>query len=97
VLLTSVEDMYVSRKARTIRTGKDTKGGQRFVGATAGALLGKAHDLSEEVHHAMLARGFTGEAKTLDRFSLRLVDAAWLAGSAAIFALALALDHTLGV
>jgi cobalt/nickel transport system permease protein len=98
VLLASVDDMYVSRKARTVRTGKkDTRNGQRFVGASAGALFGKAHELSEEVHQAMLARGFTGEAKTLDRFVLRAVDVAWVAAAAVLFVLAVTLDHRLGV
>jgi cobalt/nickel transport system permease protein len=96
VLLASVEDMYVSRSARTLRTTKDTKNGQRFVGASAGALFGKAHELSEEVHMAMLARGFTGEARTLDRFALRAADVAWIAGSAVTFVLAVLLDHRLG-
>jgi cobalt ECF transporter T component CbiQ len=95
VLLTSVEDLYVSRKARTISRTRDTRTGQRFVGATAGALFGKAHTLSEEVHHAMIARGFTGEAKTLERFSLRAVDLAWLAGCAALAVVTLGIDRGL--
>jgi cobalt/nickel transport system permease protein len=96
VLLASVEEMYVSRKARTVRTSRDTKAGRRFVGATAGALFGKAHALSEEVHHAMIARGFTGEAKSLDRFSFRGADAAWLAACAVMVALTLGGDRVLG-
>lgn len=96
VLLASVEEMYVSRKARTVRTSRDTKGGRRFVGATAGALFGKAHALSEEVHHAMIARGFTGEAKSLDRFAFRGADAAWLAACAVMVALTLGGDRVLG-
>ena len=96
VLLASVEEMYVSRKARTIRMSRDTKAGQRFVGATAGALFGKAHALSEEVHHAMIARGFTGDAKSLDRFSFRAADAAWLAACAVVVVLTLGGDRVLG-
>jgi cobalt ECF transporter T component CbiQ len=96
VLLASVEEMYVSRKARTVRTSRDTKAGRRFVGATAGALFGKAHALSEEVHHAMIARGFTGEAKSLDRFSFRGADVAWLAACAVMVALTLGGDRVLG-
>ena len=34
--------------------------------ASAGALFGKAHHLSEEVHQAMVARGYRGDARTLD-------------------------------
>jgi cobalt/nickel transport system permease protein len=97
VLLAIVEDMYVSRRARTVSTSKDTKSDRRFVGASAGALFGKAHELSEEVHQAMLARGFTGEAKTLDRFSLRAADVAWIACAAVMFVVAVGLDHQLGV
>ena len=96
VLLASVEEMYVSRKARTIRMSRDTKAGQRFVGATAGALFGKAHALSEEVHQAMIARGFTGDAKSLDRFSFRAADAAWLAACAVVVVLTLGGDRVLG-
>jgi cobalt/nickel transport system permease protein len=97
VLLAIVEDMYVSRRARTLTTSKGTKNDRRFVGASAGALFGKAHALSEEVHQAMLARGFTGDAKTLDRFALRAVDVAWIVCAAALFVLAVGLDHRLGV
>jgi cobalt/nickel transport system permease protein len=96
VLLASVEEMYVSRKARTIRMSRDTKAGQRFVGATAGALFGKAHALSEEVHQAMIARGFTGDAKSLDRFSFQAADAAWLAACAVVVVLTLGGDRVLG-
>ena len=34
-----------------------------FVAASAGALFGKAHALSEEVHMAMVSRGYTGDAR----------------------------------
>jgi cobalt/nickel transport system permease protein len=97
VLLGTVEDMYVARKARTIRAGQDTRAGQRFVGASAGALFGKAHELSEEVHHAMIARGFRGEVRALDRFAWRAADAAWLLAAAAVSVAAVGLDHALGV
>jgi cobalt ECF transporter T component CbiQ len=96
VLLASVEEMYVSRKARTIRASRDARDGQRFVGATAGALFGRAHALSEEVHHAMIARGFSGDAKSLDCFAFRAADAAWLAASAVMVVLTLGGDRVLG-
>ncbi len=46
----------------------DYKEGQRFVTASAGALFGKAHALSEEVHMAMVSRGYTGDAESLSGF-----------------------------
>jgi energy-coupling factor transporter transmembrane protein EcfT len=83
VLLGAVSDMYVARKARTIAAGPvDHRAGRRFVAATAGALFGKAHALSEEVHMAMLARGYRGEARTLDGFRVRALDVAWAAAAA---------------
>ena len=55
---TSVTDMYTARKARTVGdVGATSRSGRRFVAASAGALFGKAHALSEEVHMAMVAAG----------------------------------------
>lgn len=70
LLLNSVSEMYEARTARTIAPVKHDRGARAFVGASAGALIGKAHTLSEEVHQAMTARGYTGDAKTLERFRL---------------------------
>jgi cobalt/nickel transport system permease protein len=81
-LLTAVSDMYVARAARTVAASSDTRSGRRFVAASAGALFGKSHALAEEVYLAMLARGFTGEVRTLDRHRLSPLDVAWCAGSA---------------
>ena len=64
-LLGSVTDMYTARKARMVGAETDVASGRAFVAAGAGALFGKAHALSEEVHQAMLARGFTGEVRSL--------------------------------
>ena len=60
-LLTSVDDMYTARRARTVVADADVATGRRFVAASAGALFGKAHALAEEVYLAMVARGYTGE------------------------------------
>ena len=70
LLLGTVSDMYEAREARTITRVRHDRGARAFVGASAGALIGKAHTLSEEVHQAMTARGYTGDAKTLERFRL---------------------------
>ena len=81
LLLTSVTDMFTARKARSVgNANTDYKEGQRFVTSSAGALFGKAHSLSEEVHMAMVARGYTGDAKSLSGFRFGLIDALFLAG-----------------
>ena len=53
--------------------------GRAFVAASAGALFGKTHALSEEVHMAMVSRGYTGDVRTLSAFRVRLLDVAWIA------------------
>jgi cobalt/nickel transport system permease protein len=74
LLLGTVTEMYEARKARTVGGASHDKGARRFVAASAGALFGKAHHLSEEVHQAMVARGYRGNARTLQTFRLRAVD-----------------------
>ena len=76
-LLNSVSEMYTARKARTVRTESDVASGRRFVAASAGALFGKSHALSEEVHMAMLARGYTGNVRTLAPARIAVRDGLW--------------------
>ena len=84
VLLNVVGEMFTARKARTLRSDGDARAGRVFVASSAGTLFGKAHALSEEVHHAMVARGFTGNPRMLTPARLGRVDVAWLATSLAL-------------
>jgi cobalt/nickel transport system permease protein len=95
VLLHSIDDMYVARKARTVLAGRDTKSGRRFVAASAGALFGRAHALHEEVHHAMVARGFRGEARSLRLARMSVNDVAVIAAALAVSFVALGGDRAL--
>jgi cobalt/nickel transport system permease protein len=79
LLLGSVTDMFQARQARTPGTPKHDSSARAFLGAGVGALLGRSAQLSEEVHQAMVARGFRGDAKTLDHPGLRAVDAFYAA------------------
>jgi cobalt/nickel transport system permease protein len=97
VLLDSASDMYVAREARMLGGRSDGGRTRALVVSSAGALFGKAHALGEEVHQAMLARGFRGDARTLDRFRLRLADGACLAASVALAVLAIGGDRALGL
>jgi cobalt ECF transporter T component CbiQ len=92
-LLTAVMDMYEAQKARSIGKQAHDRAARRFVAASAGALVGKAHYLSEEVHQAMTARGFRGDIKVLDRFRLGALEAGWLIGVACAAALAVGGDR----
>jgi cobalt/nickel transport system permease protein len=80
LLLGSVTDMYEARKARTVRGQAHDASARAFVAASAGALFGRAHHLSEEVHQAMTARGYRGDARSIVAFRLTRLDAVAAAG-----------------
>jgi cobalt/nickel transport system permease protein len=96
LLLGTVTDMYQARKARTLGTQKHDRSARQFVSAGTGALLGKAHHLSEEVYLAMVSRGYRGDAHSVQSFRLRALD---LAAAAVVLAAAVAIyggDRILG-
>lgn len=96
LLLNTVTDMYEARKSRTIGAAAHDRGARAFLGATGGALLGKAHQLSEEVHQAMTARGYRGDAKSLQRFRLTGLDVLAAACCLVLAAAVLTGDRFLG-
>jgi cobalt/nickel transport system permease protein len=96
LLLGSVTDMFEARKARTVVAEADARAGRRFVSAAAGALFGRSYALSEEVHQAMVARGYRGDARTLERFTPAALDAVWVVACVAIAVLVLGGDRLLG-
>jgi cobalt/nickel transport system permease protein len=96
LLLGSVTDMYQSRKSRTVGAEVHDRKAREFVSASAGALFGKAAHLSEEVHQAMVARGYRGDAKTVQVFRLRAIDAVFAVGVIGLFVLAVGGDRLLG-
>jgi energy-coupling factor transporter transmembrane protein EcfT len=96
LLLGTVSDMFTARKARTVGGDGTAKDGRRFVAASVGTLFGKAHQLSDEVHQAMTARGFRGDAVTTTEFRLRAVDAAWAVATVLAAAALLLGDRALG-
>jgi energy-coupling factor transporter transmembrane protein EcfT len=66
-------------------------------GFSGGALFGKAQSLSEEIHQAMLARGYRGEVRALERFRFRLVDTACLVTCLLLAVLTVGGDRALGI
>jgi cobalt ECF transporter T component CbiQ len=94
-LLNGVTDMYTARKARTITRVSDSTKGRAFVAATGGALFGKAHALSEEVHQAMVSRGYTGSARTIQSARVGAVDVLFAVACAACVVIALGADRVI--
>jgi cobalt/nickel transport system permease protein len=97
VLLDSVAEMVTARRARTIVAKRSRRGERAIASFSGGALFGKAHALSEEVHQAMLARGFNGEARALKRARIGAVDAVSLVASLALAILVVGGDRALGL
>jgi len=79
-------------EARRSRVVGATRGAEQraWLAGSAGALLDRSFQLGADVYAAMLARGFTGEVRTLRRFRLRGADAWAVAGAALLAAAALA-------
>jgi cobalt/nickel transport system permease protein len=96
LLLSSVTDMFQARKARTVVAEVDATAGRRFVSAAAGTLFGHSYALSEEVHQAMVARGYRGDARTLERFTPTVVDGLWVVACVAVAVAVLGGDRLLG-
>jgi cobalt/nickel transport system permease protein len=76
VLLQTAGEMFVARRSRTLGRATNAEG-QRFVGRSIGTLFGKSLTLSEEVHAAMIARGFQGDMPTLTRLRWHTADTLW--------------------
>ena len=73
LLIETANQMFESRQSRTV--GVLTGGERRKVTAqTAGVLLSKSMELSQEVYLAMLSRGFRGDIQLLTDFRMRLPD-----------------------
>jgi cobalt ECF transporter T component CbiQ len=73
LLLETANQMYESRKSRTIAipTGREKR---RMAARTAGVLLSKSIDLSHDVYLAMVSRGFRGEVRLLTDFQMKARD-----------------------
>jgi len=72
VLLRTATEMFVARRARTVAS--DPGVGRHVTASTAGVLLGKSLDLSEEIYLAMQSRGFQGEVRLTDDLAWRARD-----------------------
>jgi cobalt/nickel transport system permease protein len=83
LVLQSAHDMFESRRSRMIGdlTARERR---RVAASSAGALMSKTFDLSNEVYLAMQSRGYRGDVSTLDEFQVRGFDWAILGAFAVV-------------
>ena len=81
VLLQNATQLFEARRSRIVVPMKGPQQ-RRMVAAVVGVLLGKAFQLSSDVHLAMISRGYRGEVHLLNDFHTRFRD--WLALSFAL-------------
>ena len=89
LLMDLIREMYVARKARTIRSSGMFEE-QKWVGGRIGYTLVRSLSMSEKVHMAMMSRGFSGEVHIMEEFQMKGRD--YMAvGSALVLSLMLVL------
>jgi energy-coupling factor transporter transmembrane protein EcfT len=65
------------------------------VGSSIGALFLRSRRLSEGVYHAMRARGYNGDPKTMTQFRFSAREGLWVVACASVAALTLFCDRVL--
>ncbi len=81
-LLTDLmSEIYLAKRARTIKSGSLIEE-QKWVGGRIGYVLMRSLTTSEQVHGAMISRGFAGDVKIMQDFQMHGRD--YLAGAASI-------------
>lgn len=79
VILATLQEMLTARRSRTPGTTPAGRGRQ-YLGAVAAVLIWKSLQLTDDIHAAMVSRGWRGEFVTGERLRLAPMDWAWLAG-----------------
>lgn len=80
LLIRVVQEMHLAKKSRTIRTNRTGEGiekEQNWVASRIGTVLMKSYKMSDEIHSAMVSRGFHGEIKSHGTFKIRNIDRVW--------------------
>ncbi len=78
VIAEEAQRLMQARQARSARTGRGSGGSLAWRGKVAGNMVGslflRSLNRSERVYVAMLSRGYNGEMRSLDRFTLHQRD-----------------------
>jgi cobalt/nickel transport system permease protein len=76
-----IREIYIAKRARTIKSGSLFEE-QKWVGGRIGYILMRSLTTSEQVHRAMISRGFAGDVKIMQDFQMHGRD--YLAGAASL-------------
>ncbi len=96
LLVRVVQEMHLAKKSRTIKTDMTRKGikkEQNWVASRIGTVLMKSYKMSDEIHSAMVSRGFRGEIKSIENFKIRNVDRIWTGFSLSLIFAAVWLNY----
>lgn len=92
LLMDMVREMYVAKKARTIKS-RSIFEEQKWVGGRMGYTLIRSLDMSEKVHMAMTSRGFTGDVKVMQQLQMRNQDYFAITASISLSVLLILISH----
>jgi cobalt/nickel transport system permease protein len=62
VMIKNAEEMYMARKSRTIHPG-NVRWERRWIASRMGFLARKSMEMGDDIHRAMISRGFSGEPR----------------------------------
>jgi cobalt/nickel transport system permease protein len=94
VLLQSAEEIHLAKLSRTL-DGSSVLKEQRWAAAGIGSLFRRTHRLSEEIHRAMVSRGYDGDIRMLNQTRIRRKDIIWPVICVIFSALMILLDKVL--
>lgn len=95
VLLTTVEEMFLARKARDAGNSNSSEH-RRFIASSISSLFGKSLQMSDDIYASMQARGYTGEIHTPNRFQISWLDLFFLGACLLMSLILYAADKVLG-
>jgi cobalt/nickel transport system permease protein len=94
-LLRTVEQIHLARESRTLTRGS-ARADRAWVTERMAFVVRKSMKTADDVHDAMLSRGFTGAMPSLVTLRLRPRDWMWAAASIALCAAILYVDRMVG-
>jgi cobalt/nickel transport system permease protein len=93
-LLRTVEQTHLARESRTLTRGSASENRSWVTGRMA-FVLRKSVRTADDVYDAMLARGFDGAVRSVDRLRMGTRDYTWMAAGIAVCAAVLLVDRVI--